>query len=269
MDIDMSLPWFRLYRELKDDPKIGQLTDAEFRCYIESLCWACERGEDGNMGLTMDNADWAFRRTVTVTLQSLLQKRLLEILPSGELTIPAWNKRQMKSDNSSERVKKHREKHDETLQKRSCNGLVTAQSRVEEIREEKKETKQETPAIAEKASISPIKEFESKWYDEYPKYHNGTKYLHGGAKDTQATKRMVAIMKPDALIAVAVRAWKNPGGFNSKQAATICGFASRLNDIQSELNAPPQTKFAKPKTAYDLSQPQFESGSDKPNWMPT
>jgi hypothetical protein len=140
----MSLPWFRLYRELKDDPKIGALSDAEFRCYIESLCWACERGEGGNTGLKPDNADWAFRRPVTVTVTSLCQKRLLHINEDGFICVPSWDKRQRSSDDSAKRVAKFREKHAVTvtspLQKRECNALEetrTEETRTEETRTEK------------------------------------------------------------------------------------------------------------------------------------
>lgn len=140
----MSLPWFRLYRELKDDPKIGMLSDSEFRCYIESLCWACERGDGGKIGLTRMTANWAFRRDVGEVIKVLLQRQLLMEDESGELFVPSWDKRQMKSDSSSERVRKFREKQDETLQKRPCNGL-------EENRGEEKR-KEETP-IKEVADV--------------------------------------------------------------------------------------------------------------------
>jgi hypothetical protein len=139
MKEEMSLPWFRLYRELKDDPKIGCLTDAEFRTYIESLCWACERANGGGMGLTMENVCWAFRRNVTETFQALIKKQLIAVLESGELHIPAWEKRQMPSDSSTQRVRKYREKQHETLhetlQDRYSNG--TEEIRGEEKREEK------------------------------------------------------------------------------------------------------------------------------------
>lgn len=106
-----------------------------------------------------------------------------------------------------------------------------------------------------KAVKSPVKQFESKWCEEYPKHHDGVKYLHGGAKDTKATKRMLSAFSPAELIAIAIRAWKNPNGFNCKQAATICGMASRLNDIQQELNAPAQQQYSRPKSAYERSMP--------------
>jgi len=165
----MSLPWFRLYAELLDDPKIGSLSDAEFRCFIESLCWACKRGDDGRMGLNVEAAQWAFRRNVSDTLQSLVGKRLLTLRSDGELVVTSWNKRQMKSDKAAERVARHREskKHnmkrysngdvtaDVTLQKRYSNGL-------EENRREEKREEKNTSAIAVAC------DFEAFW-ETYPR----------------------------------------------------------------------------------------------------
>jgi len=136
----MSLPWFRLYHELKDDPKIGSLDDASFRVFIEALCWACEHSNGGGTGLTLENANWAFRRTVTTPLQSLFQSGLLTENEQGEIFVPKWGERQKPSDDSSQRVHKHRAKTTVTanqpLQSRSCN--ATEESRVEESRVEEK-----------------------------------------------------------------------------------------------------------------------------------
>ena len=135
----MSLPWFRVYRELKDDPKMGELSDASFRVFIESLCWACEQERMGLTGLRLDNANWAFRRNVIEPLQDLLQRQMLSTTSDGEIMVPKWEKRQKSSDSSAERVRKYRAKKNvtlpETLLKRPCNGAE--ESRVEEIREEK------------------------------------------------------------------------------------------------------------------------------------
>lgn len=135
----MSLPWFRVYRELKDDPKMGALDDASFRVFIESLCWACEREAMGRTGLTVESANWAFRRNVTQPLQDLLQKRLLVLTPDGEIMVPKWEERQKSSDSSAERVRKFRALRNVTLQETlhvtKCNGAEESrgdESRVEQ-----------------------------------------------------------------------------------------------------------------------------------------
>lgn len=153
----MSLPWFRLYRELKDDPKMGQLDDASFRVFIEAMCWACEKEDGGKTGLKEDNANWAFRRNVTDPLHTLLQVGLLAKDSNGEIFVPKWEVRQKKSDTSNERVNKHREKKRVTLHvtggNGDCNG--TDQSRVEENRGDKKEsTKSAYPSLLEVVSYA-------------------------------------------------------------------------------------------------------------------
>lgn len=135
----MSLPWFRLYRELKDDPKIGLLDDATFRVFIESMCWACERSNGGGIGLTMENVAWAFRRDVSVQLKSLFKCGVMKVSGSGEIVVTKWSERQMSSDVSTERVRKFRQNNkgnvSETFQKRPMKRFETVQ---EERRGEEK-----------------------------------------------------------------------------------------------------------------------------------
>ena len=127
------MDWFRMYGDMPNDPKIGTLTDAQFRTWVELLCSACKAEKSGGTGLTMETVNWALRRNVTETLQKLIETNLLFIDEGGELVVTAWEKRQYARDSSTGRVKKFREKQknqalenrnaDETLQKRFCNGL--------------------------------------------------------------------------------------------------------------------------------------------------
>jgi len=43
----MGMPWFRMYHEMIDDPKIGTLDNDEFRLWVEILCLACKSGNGG------------------------------------------------------------------------------------------------------------------------------------------------------------------------------------------------------------------------------
>ena len=136
------MQWFRMYAEMPDDPKIGTLSDAAFRTWVELLCCACKAESEGDTGLKEADLNWALRRNVTETLQELLQKHLVTISETNTVVIRSWNKRQYVSDNSTERVRKYREKNknkDETLPKRSCNGTDT------ETDTEKKRTKTHMP----------------------------------------------------------------------------------------------------------------------------
>ena len=137
------MDWFRMYGDMPSDPKIGTLSDAEFRTWVELLCAACKAERNGSTGLTAATVNWSLRRNVTETLQKLIEANLVRFNAEAELEISAWNKRQYSSDSSTTRVKKHREKHknqevkveaiDETLQKRSCNALE--QNRTEKTNE--------------------------------------------------------------------------------------------------------------------------------------
>jgi hypothetical protein len=118
--------WFRLYHDLKDNPKVGRLPDSAFRTFVEAMCWASQVRSNGSTGVSQENADWAFRRNVTSDVTLLLQQRLLSVSREGVLFVTNWDSRQKRSDSSAERVKKHREKASfcdpVTLQKRTSNG---------------------------------------------------------------------------------------------------------------------------------------------------
>lgn len=129
--------WLRLYAEMLNDPKIGTLSDAEFRTWIEVLCLACEADKDGDTGLNIEEIAWKTRRcNVTETFQTLFDRNLL-VSQNGKngvktVSVMHWKKRQFKSDRVSERVDKYREKQKilkcnvtETLQKQKCNVLDT------------------------------------------------------------------------------------------------------------------------------------------------
>lgn len=107
------MQWFRLWHEMIEDQKIGTLTDAQFRTWIEILCLASMAGNCGNTNLTVAEAEWKLRRNVSETFQELLNRGLVTLhKEKGRETISVtkWKKRQYQSDNVTERVQKHREK---------------------------------------------------------------------------------------------------------------------------------------------------------------
>lgn len=149
------MDWCRLYSEMLNDPKVGTLSDAQFRTWIELLMVATAAEDDGNTKLTEASIDWALRRNASVTLHELLQRELVALNDRGEIVINAWGDRQKKSDSSASRVAKFREKQrlssaDEevTLQKRSGNGL-------EKSREEKSRELSGTSSSVARASRLP------------------------------------------------------------------------------------------------------------------
>lgn len=155
-----GLPWFRMYGSMIDDAVIGQLSDADYRLYIELLCAACQHGQDGSTGLTVDSAAWRFRKKPAAVKKSagnLSGIGLLTVDSEGFLWVTHWDERQRASDHSRERVKKFRDAGGElaenqqdsggdsrycnvteALPKQACNGLDKI--REDNIRKDKIET---------------------------------------------------------------------------------------------------------------------------------
>lgn len=103
------MDWFRMYGDMPDDPKIGTLSDSEFRTWVELLCAACKAESDGNTKLTKETVNWALRRDVSCDVTVLSQRDLVTVNGDGEYVIKAWSKRQYKTDSSAERTRKYRE----------------------------------------------------------------------------------------------------------------------------------------------------------------
>jgi len=79
--------------------------------------------------------------------------------------------------------------------------------------------------------------FVKAWGDAYEETF-GDPYIFAGGKDGSAVKRLLKTgVPPDELLAIARAAWSHNQLFNCKQAASIAGFAGRLNDIRAELRA--------------------------------
>jgi len=120
-----GLPWFRMYAEFAFDPKIQSMGETLQRRYAMFLCLKC----NGDIpGLTDETAACALR----ISLNDLLEtkKMLISIgLICENFEINNWDKRQYRSDSSTDRVKKFRGKKlggkRETLQKRYRNRNVT------------------------------------------------------------------------------------------------------------------------------------------------
>lgn len=82
---------------------------------------------------------------------------------------------------------------------------------------------------------SPIRQFSDRWTAAY-RSDLGAPYLHGGAKDTLAIKRLLAAdPSVDNWMNLAQLAWKSRHKFWCRQSVTICGFASKVNEIRQEL----------------------------------
>jgi hypothetical protein len=111
--------WFRFYDCVLDDPKVQRLPLAEFKTWVNLLCVASRHNgylpplDDLAFSLRMDPQELARQ------LDYLTAADLIDVAEDGTYGPHNWDARQFKSDDSAERVRKHRAK-------RSCNGDVTA-----------------------------------------------------------------------------------------------------------------------------------------------
>ena len=146
-----NMPWFRFYSEALDDRKIaravrlsGQPKACVLGVWLTLLCLANESPERGRLMISddiwMDEdeilAETGLDPVAFGKIASAFQQLGMLNIGAG-YELPNWDKRQFPSDNSTERVRRHRAKkrkakQDETLPKRSSNVI-------EENREDKEE----------------------------------------------------------------------------------------------------------------------------------
>jgi hypothetical protein len=141
----MSLPWFRFYTEVLEDPKVQTLDPEDFKHWVNLLCLAAKN--DGIIP-EIGNVSFALRETfttVSTVLERLCQRGLIDKLsggPNGWHYAPhGWDKRQYKSDTSTDRVKRFRE--------RSKTVTVTPPDTDTE------QNKKKTPTVSKKSFTRP------------------------------------------------------------------------------------------------------------------
>jgi hypothetical protein len=101
--------WFRFYADAHRNPKVAKLSDKDFRLWVELLSVAAEK--DGFIPCLSDLKHILKRRLdhLSSAVERLISVGLIEQL--GERYVPhGWDKRQYKSDVSTDRVRKSRAK---------------------------------------------------------------------------------------------------------------------------------------------------------------
>lgn len=119
------MQWFRLHNKLLNDPVVQGLTDKQFKLYINLLCYVSVLDKSGYIG-TLHETAFALRETIDDVSSCFTAFQAHGLIVSHvtddeTFLIPQWQKLQYKSDTSTGRVKKHREKV-----KRSKTVTVTA-----------------------------------------------------------------------------------------------------------------------------------------------
>lgn len=128
MTLKKTMPWFRFYTEVLDDPKVQRLPPHLFKTWVNLLCLA---GAAGGAFPQVDDISFRLRMSahdVQQQLDELILAGLVDIQPSGQLVPHNWAGRQFVSDSSTERVRKHRAKKcndDETLHETAPDQIRT------------------------------------------------------------------------------------------------------------------------------------------------
>lgn len=101
--------WFRFHADAMRNPKVARLTDAQFRLWVELMSVAAEN--DGAIPCLDDLKHILKRRLDHLSrgLDDLIRAGLMDVLADG-YEPHNWSKFQYKSDVSTDRVHKHREK---------------------------------------------------------------------------------------------------------------------------------------------------------------
>jgi len=101
--------WFRFYADAHRNPKVAKLSDKDFRLWVELLSVASEK--DGLIPCLEDLRHMLKRRLdhLSSAVDRLISARLID--PLGDGYKPhGWDEKQYKSDVSTLRVKRYREK---------------------------------------------------------------------------------------------------------------------------------------------------------------
>lgn len=106
--------WFRFYAEALDDPKVQKLDGDTFKAWVNLLCLTTK---NGGVLPAIDDIAFALRidaNGARTLVERLLNATLIDKLNGGmngcRYAPHGWHKRQYKSDTSTERVKRFRER---------------------------------------------------------------------------------------------------------------------------------------------------------------
>jgi DNA replication protein DnaD len=104
------MDWFRFYSEVVRDPKVQKLTPTMFKHWVNVLCLASDNEPRGRVPMPEEVAFHLriSRGKAVDVLDELLHLSLIDGDGQGNFEMHNWNARQYKSDNVTERVRKHR-----------------------------------------------------------------------------------------------------------------------------------------------------------------
>jgi hypothetical protein len=171
--------WFRLYDDVLNDPKVQKLNGELFKLWINVLCIASKHG-----GVLPSLDDLAFE----LRLPTLVCKTEIDMLKAAglidgdkKLKPHGWEKRQYKSDTSTDRVKRFRERSRNVTETVS----ETAPDTDTETDTETDKNQKKIPKKRDRSAGSA--EFENFW-SVYPRKINRAVALKAFEKATRKTE---------------------------------------------------------------------------------
>ena len=188
--------WFRLYDDVLNDPKVQRLNGELFKLWINVLCIASKHG-----GVLPSLDDLAFE----LRLPKLACKAEIDMLRAAglidgdkKLKPHGWEKRQFKSDTSTDRVKRFRERSRNVAETVSETAPDTDTETDTETYKKKENTKERKSRSAGSA------EFEKFW-NVYPRKVGKGQAMKAWSKAT--------VKASPVLIIASVEAWRGSKDF--------------------------------------------------------
>jgi hypothetical protein len=130
----MPNPWFRMYSEFADDPKVQMMSEVDQRRLVMLFCEQCKEVKHDE---TLRAFYWRITPLEVAATRDLFVKNGFI---DENWNVLNWNKRQYISDSSTERVRRFRQakKQNETLQPPSCNGAEQNRADTEQNQKQQK-----------------------------------------------------------------------------------------------------------------------------------
>jgi len=202
------MKWFRVYNDIARDRKLRRHKPHVRWAWISVLCIASESPQRGNLLLSEDIPatieDIADEAALSVTemeeaISIFVKQGMIENV--GDVwKVINWNRRQFDRDNSSERVKRFRnkqEKHSVTVTETPCNGYESVSVTPPEYRVQSTEnnplppSSEKTPKEAGNEVKNPADELVLEFHKKFPE-HRKRYSLAGAAKLNDEITQMLA-----------------------------------------------------------------------------
>jgi hypothetical protein len=160
--------WWRAYDECVDNPKLGKLADRLHRAWFNLCCVASSNG-----GVLPPMADVAFKLRVNdhkaaELIAALVAAKLFDRRPDGKFEPHNWEARQFKSDVSTPRVKRFRERQ---RNGEAGEGGTVSGTPPDSETDSETEKKKDTRASGARYSA----QFEEQFWQPYPRTPNMSK----------------------------------------------------------------------------------------------